>query len=304
MNIDYLREFIEVGLSLNLSKAAKTLHVSQPSLSKHIAALEQECGTTLLKRSTSRVQLTLAGQTLIEEALKLIRLHDGALKKIASLKDVVTLNVGGLCKNALIIALINRTLAELNEPAPTVSVAYQDYRHQSYVDLLQAGKIDLAFTFLGADEKLPARLGSALLFRDPMICLVKEGHPYAGRERLHIAELENQVILQPVGSYSTDHGKATVRDIFSRYGIAPEQRPVFVHSISELSCVANVDDVLIMERSMLTTQPFTTDYRVLEFYEDDVAFSFYAVWDEKGTDAKPEAHRFAKEMARLAQEEA
>lgn len=298
MNIDYLREFIEIAMSLNLSKAAKNLHVSQPSLSKHVAALEQECKAELLKRSTSRVQLTYAGQVLFEEAVRLIRLHDGALEKIAALRDVVTLNVGGLCKNARVIALINRAMSALNDPVPRFSVAYQDYRHQSPCNLLFAGKIDLAFTILGQGEQPPAGLGATPLFRDPMICLVKAGHPLAARERLHVADLEGQTILQPVGSYSSDHGKVTVGQIFARHGVHPEERPVFVHSIGELSCVANDDNVLIMERSMLNTQPFTDDYRVLEFCEEDAAFAFYALWREQG--GKPEARAFAEEMARRA----
>lgn len=301
MNITYLREFIEVGLNLNLSKAAKNLHVSQPSLSKHIAALEQECKAPLLKRSTSHVQLTPAGQTLFEEAFKLIRLHDETLAKIAALKDVTVLNVGGLCRNAVAISLINRALARLNAEQATVSVAYQDYRHRPYGELLLSGKIDVAFAILGEHAALEEGLVSTPLFRDPMICLAKEGHPFAARGTIHVEELASQVILQPVGSYSSEHGRTTVKEIFARHGISPVEQPVFVHSISELSTVANEDAVLIMERSMLGTQAFTDDYRVVGFYEDDAAFAFHAVWRENT--GSPVLAPFVRELARLAQED-
>lgn len=276
-DVAYLKEFIEVALTLNMSKAAKSLYVSQPSLSKHIAALEQECGAALFKRSGSRMQLTPAGQHFFEESFKLVQIYDEMIAKIRTLKDVVTLRVGGLYNSSTVIALVNAALARVNADAVTTTVAYQDYRHRSYAELLLEGRIDVAFTFLEGDSP-PCGLEGAFLFCDPMICLVKGGHPLADRERIHVVDLAKQTILQPVGSYSTEHGRQIVHGIFARHGIDPREQPTFLHSISELSTIANDDCVLVMERSMLSSQPFTRDYRVLTLYEDDACFPFSAVY--------------------------
>jgi DNA-binding transcriptional LysR family regulator len=300
MNIMYLREFAEVVLSMNMGKAAKALHVSQPSLSKHIAALERECKTTLLKRSTSRMQLTLAGQILYEESQKLIRIHDEMLAKIQGIKNVSTLRIGGLYNSATMVSLINRASAALNDEEIALLVFYQDYRRKSYVEMLQSDNIDLAFTILSKDDILDDTLERVFLFKDSMICLAKEDHPLARQNMIHIQDLANQTILQPTGSYSTEHGRSTVRNIFQKYGICPIEKPVFVHSISELSTIANNHCLLIMEQSMLSSQPFTNDYHELSFFEEDASFSFYAVFRKNSEDAN--LKRFAEELVRCAQE--
>ncbi len=277
MNITYLREFVEVALDLNLSKAARTLHVSQPSLSKHIAALEQECQAELFHRGASRVQLTPAGQILCQEALKLIRQHDEALQKVRAQKDATVLNLGGLCKNARVISRVNKAVAAMAAEGTQVSVAYQDYRHQAYDQLLLNGKIDVAFTILCSGERPTEGLMATHLFDDPMVCLVKRDSEFGATGRVSVRELEGRTIIQPVGSYSTEHGRSTVHAIFEHYGIAPAEQPVFMHSIFELACIENTEDLLIMERLMLDTQPFTDDYRVVEIEEQDACFAFHAV---------------------------
>lgn len=300
MNITYLREFIEVVLGLNMSSAAKKLHVSQPALSKHIAALEQECQVELLKRGASRVQLTPAGQVLFEEAVRLIDLHDGALAKVRARKDAVVLNVGGLCKNARVIALINRALSRLNATGPCTSTAYQDYRHQPWPQLLLGGRVDVVFTMLASPAELPEGLAAAPLFDDPLICLARRDDPLVGRGPVSLEELEGRTILQPVGSYSTEHGRSTVDRIFACRGVHPFERPVFLHSISELATVENPDGLFIMERSMLTAQPFTDEYRVVEFLEPDASFTFYAVWDAETRTRNEALARFTAALAEAA----
>ncbi len=301
MNISYLREFIELGLSLNFSKTASALHISQSSLSKHVAALEQECDAPLLKRTTSRVQLTLPGQILFENAVKIINDYDNTLEQIHAAKNAHPINVGGIYKNAYCLSLVNQALSHINAESTVVSIQYQDYRHKSYVELLDSGRIDLAFTILDDSDDVEEGLQSAFLGKDPMVCLVKKQHPFAKQDKIHIQDLSDQTILQPVGSHSSEHGRSTVKNIFARYGIRPTERPTFVNSITELSTVENKDCVLIMEQSMLSTQPFTDDYQVLTFYEDDVTFSFYAVWRHQ--DDLPILDAFVDELVKAAKEE-
>ena len=59
--LDYAREFLVLAKQLNFVRAAETLHISQPTLTRHIAYLEQELGFKLLNRSP--MALTEAGQS-------------------------------------------------------------------------------------------------------------------------------------------------------------------------------------------------------------------------------------------------
>src|SRR3954453_11149698 len=72
IEIRHLRAFVAVAEELNFSRAATRLYLSQPALSRQIRALERLVGCELLRRSTHRVELTLAGDALLDRARKLL----------------------------------------------------------------------------------------------------------------------------------------------------------------------------------------------------------------------------------------
>jgi acetyl esterase/lipase len=79
IELRHLRAFVAVAEELNFGRAAAQLYVSQPALSRQIRALEQIVGCELLRRSTHRVELTLAGEALLDRARKLLRDLDEAV---------------------------------------------------------------------------------------------------------------------------------------------------------------------------------------------------------------------------------
>jgi epsilon-lactone hydrolase len=79
IELRHLRAFVAVAEELNFSRAAERLYVSQPALSRQIRALERLVGCPLLRRSTHRVELTLAGEALLTRAGRLIDDLDTAI---------------------------------------------------------------------------------------------------------------------------------------------------------------------------------------------------------------------------------
>jgi DNA-binding transcriptional LysR family regulator len=83
MEIRELRAFVAVVEAGAMSKAARLLHVSQPALSQTITALERRLGVRLLVRTSTGVQVTDAGTTLLGEARAVLARHDQALAAMA-----------------------------------------------------------------------------------------------------------------------------------------------------------------------------------------------------------------------------
>ena len=84
IELRHLRSFVAVAEELNFGKAATRLYLSQPALSRQISALERLVGCELLRRSTHRVELTLAGEALLDRARRILGYLDEAVSATQS----------------------------------------------------------------------------------------------------------------------------------------------------------------------------------------------------------------------------
>ena len=79
MELRVLRYFLTVAKEQSFTKAAEQLHITQPTLSRQLAALEKELGTILFKRGGHNITLTEEGILLKRRALEVINLEDRIL---------------------------------------------------------------------------------------------------------------------------------------------------------------------------------------------------------------------------------
>jgi DNA-binding transcriptional LysR family regulator len=75
-DLQHIREFVQIADSGSISAAAKVLSMAQPTLSRHLAALETQIGSPLLRRDTHTMGLTEAGRILLADARELLNLAD------------------------------------------------------------------------------------------------------------------------------------------------------------------------------------------------------------------------------------
>jgi epsilon-lactone hydrolase len=84
IELRHLRAFVAVAEELNFGRAADRLFITQPALSRQIRALEQMLGCELLRRSTHRVELTIAGEALLDRVRPVLRGVDAAVSAVQS----------------------------------------------------------------------------------------------------------------------------------------------------------------------------------------------------------------------------
>ncbi len=96
IELRHLRAFVAVAEELNFGRAASRLYLSQPALSRQIRALERLVGPDLLRRSTHRVELTLAGEALLDRARDLLRDLDQAVSATRSVGGELAERIGRL----------------------------------------------------------------------------------------------------------------------------------------------------------------------------------------------------------------
>lgn len=81
-DLSLLRAFVCIVECGSISAAARQLRLTQPTLSRYLRALEQQCGSVLLYRDTHRMQLSQAGHQLLADAKSLIALADEAEQRL------------------------------------------------------------------------------------------------------------------------------------------------------------------------------------------------------------------------------
>lgn len=96
IELRHLRAFVAVAEELNFGRAADRLFVSQPALSRQIRALEQQIGCSLLRRSTHSVNLTPAGNALLDRARQLLVEVDDAVAATQSAGGELAARVAGI----------------------------------------------------------------------------------------------------------------------------------------------------------------------------------------------------------------
>lgn len=133
-----MRAFVTVVEEGGLSAAARRLHISQPALSQTMNALERELGVRLLVRSTTGVEATDAGMTLLGEARGVLARHDQALAAMAvhTAPGAATLRLG--IPLELPSDLLSEALADLAEAYPATRVQARTRLHAGAPRLVPA----------------------------------------------------------------------------------------------------------------------------------------------------------------------
>src|SRR4051812_38963092 len=93
-----LQALLLVARHDSVSRAAEALHVTQPAVSLQLRMLEEAAGTPLTRKVGRRIQLTAAGEVMVEFAERILRLWDEAADEVAALKGVIsgTLRIGAI----------------------------------------------------------------------------------------------------------------------------------------------------------------------------------------------------------------
>ena len=115
IELRHLRAFVAVAEELNFGRAAARLYLSQPALSRQIRALERLVGPDLLRRSTHRVELTLAGEALLDRVRDLLRGLDQAISATRSMGGETAERIARLWAPADALTADGATLHELRE---------------------------------------------------------------------------------------------------------------------------------------------------------------------------------------------
>lgn len=196
MDLRKLRYFIGVSEAGGFRRAAETLFVAQPSLSKHIRELEAELGTKLFERSNVGVHLTPAGRNLLVESKAI-------LERIDNLRSAVSAGQGSLRGSvrigapASIAALLSGPLAQrVRSTYPELHLVCS-VDGSRLIELLEANELDSAILTQVEPRELGSRWKFEKLVREQCFVIGRSGDVAIGRSYTLLDVVRLPLILTP-----------------------------------------------------------------------------------------------------------
>lgn len=142
MEIRTLRYFLAVAREENMSRAAKQLHVTQPTLSKQLKALEEELGKKLFTRHSFSIKLTDEGVLLRDRASDLIQMADKIESEFISLDDVSGGDLYFGLAESYQISYLAKEIALMKKKYPNLHYHITSGDTFLVIDKLQKGLLD------------------------------------------------------------------------------------------------------------------------------------------------------------------
>ena len=197
MELGELKVFVTVAAEHSFSRAAIKLCRTQPAVSQAIRRLEEDLGERLFDRSTKCATLTQAGDALLPEAIRLLRLADAAAATIRQLsqRDRAVLRIGGDEPGAhVLLPALSIFLAR----QPQVSIEFRRVADLDIVGEVGAGTIDIGVT---TRERVPAPLSSVQVpvLSAGFCVLLPTRHPFASRRAVPMTILHSARLVTLAG---------------------------------------------------------------------------------------------------------
>jgi len=268
-----LAAFVEVADAGSFSRAAETLHLSQPAISKRIAALEGQLRTTLFDRIGRKIGLTDAGRALLPYARRVLQDIEDGRRALSQLSGKVggRLSIG--TSHHIGLHRLPSVLRAFTQKYPDVDLDIHFMDSEIACQQVLAGKLELGVVTLPS-EPLP-QLQSRKVWPDPLDVVVAPTHPLARRRKVTLKDLATYPAVLPDEATYTHR---IVRAALQKHGIAPRVR-LATNYLETLKMLTGIGlGWSVLPRSMLDRS-----LRAIAIPELKLKRDLGAVWHERRT---------------------
>lgn len=199
IRLRHLHTFVAVAQQGTLGRAAETLNLSQPALSKTLNELEQLTGTRLFDRGRLGAQLTLVGEQFLTHAVKVLDALNHAGQSL-NRKDGQTssiVRIGALPTAAL--GILPMVIGQFHKQQSNVTLQVGTMNNTMLLAGLKSGELDLGIGRM-SDPELMTGLNYELLFLESLKLVVRPGHPLLQENITLSRVMEWPVVVSPKGT--------------------------------------------------------------------------------------------------------
>lgn len=239
LDIHQLHIFLTAAETLSFTRTAQRLHMTQPSVSQHIQALERHFGCELFVRNGRNLELTDAGLKLASLAQEAVLLSARIESEMASLnRGVVGHLIIGCCTTPGKY-ILPKLLTSFHDRYPRVRVTCNVMHQRDAVKQLLEGK--LHFTLTSLIEEITPELEMARFICDRLVLITPRHHPWAISGEITPEQLlEGRFILREESSGSYD----AIRRALNEFNIS-------IHDLHTILTLGNSEAIALTVREGL-----------------------------------------------------
>lgn len=210
IRLRHLLTFVAVAQQGTLGRAAETLNLSQPALSKTLNELEQLTGTRLFERGRLGAQLTLVGEQFLTHAVKVLDALNSAgqalNRKEGMNNDVV--RIGALPTAAL--GILPTVIGQFHKQQKDITLQVATMNNTMLLAGLKSGEIDIGIGRM-SDPELMSGLHYELLFLESLKLVVRPGHPLLQETVTLSRVMDWPVVVSPKGTVPRQNAEALLQ---------------------------------------------------------------------------------------------
>ncbi len=230
MTITQMKYFITAAKCLNFTKAAEKLFITQPALSRQIAAIESELNMQLFIRNNRSVKLTPPAVVLLEEFQKIYDDYNLAIAKAANSFAGISgeLNIGVL-DGADVGDLFPGVLRYFEQFYPQVKINLRNYSFNLLIEKLYSGDLDLIIT-LYFDVENRENIQTKVIEHTRDYVVVHKNHPLAGEKYVKLSDFRDDTFMM-VSPEDSETSPRLIMDAIKSAGFMPKIK--FASSVQE-----------------------------------------------------------------------
>ena len=230
MTITQMKYFITAAKCLNFTKAAEILFITQPALSRQIAAIEQELNMQLFVRTNRFVRLTPPAEVLLRE---FEQIYDDYNLAVANARNSFQglsgeLNIG-ILEGMYLGDLFPGILQYLDQYYPNIKINLHTYSFNALIRKLYQNELDIIFTlFFDIKDREMLRWKIIEKTRDHVV--VHKNHRLADAKYVKLSDFKDDTIIM-VSTEDSEESPRLILDACKTAGFTPKVR--FASSLSE-----------------------------------------------------------------------
>lgn len=193
MNINHLKYFLAVAKHKSFTKAAKEMHISQPSISKMIKGMEDELGILLFQRDKRQIELTDAGHALHDQANEIISSFESLN---ATISDIVNLKKGKIKIGIPPIvgaSFFPQAIGDFIQNYPDIEIELIEVGSKVIEASILSDELDVGI--ICSEPSNRDLFEVTALLQDPLMVILYPDHPKANDKGISLQELQDEKLV-------------------------------------------------------------------------------------------------------------